>query len=147
MRRRARTASAGWALSLARQLHLVGTIAHYRYHQVVSSTELPIAQLKSELFKSLGHPVRVQVLEQLVGGERSVGSLAEALGSELSNLSQQLGVLRRSGIVTTRREGNTIYYALRDPGTAELLAAAHRMLISNLEDSHALLRTIEQDAR
>lgn len=113
----------------------------------MSSTELPIAQLKSELFKSLGHPVRVQVLEQLVGGERSVGSLAEALGSEPSNLSQQLGVLRRSGIVTTRREGNTIYYALRDLGTAELLAAAHRMLISNLEDSHALLRTIEQDAR
>ena len=114
---------------------------------MVLSTELPVAQLKAELFKALGHPLRVQVLEQLVGGERSVGSLAEVLGCELSNLSQQLGVLRRAGVVVTRREGNSIYYALRDEGTVELLAAAKRMLLSNLTDSHALLRTMEQDSK
>jgi len=113
----------------------------------VLSQGLPAAQLKADLFKSLGHPLRVQVLEQLVAGERSVGSLAEALGSELSNLSQQLAVLRRAGVVVTRREGNSIYYALRDQGTVELLAAAKRMLLSNLTDSHALLRTMEQDPR
>jgi len=111
------------------------------------STELPVARLKAELFKALGHPVRVQVLEQLVGGEQSVGSLAEALGSELSSLSQQLGVLRRAGVVSTRREGNTIYYALRDPGMVEILDIAKRMLVANLQVSHALLRTIEQDAK
>ena len=104
-----------------------------------------MAQLKSDLFKSLGHPLRVQVLEQLVGGERSVGSLAEVLGAELSNLSQQLGVLRRAGVVITRRDGNTIFYALRDPNVAELLAISKRMLVTSLEDSNALLRTIEQD--
>ena len=114
---------------------------------MMQSTELPVAQLKAELFKSLGHPLRVQVLEQLVGGERSVGSLAEALGSELSSLSQQLGVLRRAGVVTTRREGNTIFYALRDPEMARLLEVARRMLVANLQDSHALLRTIEQGTR
>ncbi len=106
-----------------------------------------MAQLKSDLFKALGHPLRVQVLEQLAGGERSVGSLAEVLGAELSNLSQQLGVLRRAGVVATRREGNTIFYGLRDPGVAELLAISKRMLVSSLEDSHALLRTIEQDSQ
>ena len=114
---------------------------------MVQSTELPVAQLKAALFKSLGHPLRVQVLEQLVGGERSVGSLAEALGAELSSLSQQLGVLRRAGVVTTRREGNTIFYALRDPEMARLLEVARRMLVANLQDSHALLRTIEQATR
>ena len=106
-----------------------------------------MAQLKSDLFKALGHPLRVQVLEQLAGGERSVGSLAEVLGADLSNLSQQLGVLRRAGVVATRREGNTIFYGLRDPGVAELLAISKRMLVSSLEDSHALLRTIEQDSQ
>jgi DNA-binding transcriptional ArsR family regulator len=108
------------------------------------SNELPVAQLKAELFKALGHPLRVQVLELLVDGERSVGSLAESLGSELSALSQQLGVLRRAGVVVTRREGNTILYALRDPDMAQLLAVAKRMLVSNLQDSHALLRHLER---
>lgn len=111
----------------------------------MSLPELPVAQLKAELFKALGHPLRVQVLEQLVAGERSVGSLAEALGCELSNLSQQLGVLRRAGVVLTRREGNTIYYAPRDGAVADLLAAAKGMLLATLEDSHKLLRTIERD--
>jgi ArsR family transcriptional regulator len=76
-----------------------------------------------------------------------VGSLADALGAELSSLSQQLGVLRRAGVVTTRREGNTIFYALRDRGMIDLLEVAKRMLVANLQDSHALLRTMEQDAR
>ena len=109
------------------------------------SSGLSVAQLKSDLFKSLGHPLRVQVLEQLVSGERSVGSLAEALGCELSNLSQQLGVLRRAGVVVTRREGNSIFYALRDASSIELLAAAKRMVLANLTDSHALLRHLETE--
>ncbi len=106
---------------------------------------LPTAQLKSDLFKALGHPLRVQVLEQLVVGERSVGLLADALGCELSNLSQQLGVLRRAGVVVTRREGNSIFYSLREQSTVELLAAAKRMVLTNLTDSHALLRHLEQE--
>src|SRR5665647_31659 len=108
---------------------------------MVLASESPVARLKAELFKSLGHPVRVQVLEQLVAGERSVGSLAEGLGLELSSLSQQLGVLRRAGVVITRRDGNTIYYSVRDPGMADLLEVAKRMLVANLQDSHAVLRT------
>lgn len=107
----------------------------------------PVAQLKSDLFKSLGHPLRVQVLEKLVDGERSVGRLAEELRCELSSLSQQLGVLRRAGVVVTRREGNTIFYTLRDGNVADLLNAAKRMLVANLTDSHAVLRTLEQEPK
>lgn len=106
-----------------------------------------LAHLKAELFKSLGHPVRVQVLEQLRGGECSVGKLAEVIGSELSSLSQQLGVLRRAGVVVTRREGNTIYYSLGDPGVTELLDAAQRMLVANLQDSRSLLLTIQEESQ
>ncbi|HSP52273.1 MAG TPA: transcriptional regulator, partial [Cryobacterium sp.] len=61
--------------------------------------------------------------------------------------SQQLGVLRRAGVVVTRRDGNTIFYALRDPAVAELLAVSKRMLMTSLADSNALLRTIEQDSQ
>ena len=107
--------------------------------------ELPVAQLKAELFKAIGHPVRVRILEQLVGGERSVGALAESLQAEIAGVSQQLAVLRRSGVVVTRREGTTVFYSLRDPGMVELLAVARRMLVANLQDSQTLLSQLEAD--
>jgi ArsR family transcriptional regulator len=111
----------------------------------VISQELPIAQLKAELFKAIGHPVRVRILEQLVLGERSVGALAETLQAEIAGISQQLAVLRRAGVVVTRRDGTTVYYSLRDPGMVELLAVARRMLVANLQDSRAMLSQLETD--
>lgn len=101
-----------------------------------------VAQLKAELFKSLGHPVRIQVLEQLVTGERSVGSIAVALASDVSNLSQQLAVLRRAGVVSTRREGNTIFYALADPALADILQTARKMIVADLRARADLLADV-----
>ena len=107
--------------------------------------DLPVAALKAELFKSLAHPVRVRALEQLVHGERSVGDLADSIDAELTQLSQQLAVLRRAGVVVTRRDGNTIYYSVRDPRMAELLAVARRLLLANLQDTTELLATLERE--
>ncbi|WP_193510232.1 helix-turn-helix transcriptional regulator [Cryobacterium sp. BB736] len=107
--------------------------------------DLPVAALKAELFKALAHPVRVRALEQLVQGERSVGDLADSIDAELTQLSQQLAVLRRAGVVVTRRDGNTIYYSVRDPRMAELLAVARQLLLSNLQDTTELLATLERE--
>ena len=114
------------------------------------SRELPVAQLKAELFKALGHPLRVRILEQLAaqpgGAELSVGALADALDAEVPAVSQQLAVLRRAGVVISRRDGTTVNYALRDPGMIDLLAVARRMLVAGLRDSHALLAELESPA-
>ncbi len=107
--------------------------------------DLPVAALKAELFKALAHPVRVRALEQLVQGERSVGDLADSIDAELTQLSQQLAVLRRAGVVVTRRDGNTIYYSVRDPRMAGLLAVARQLLLSNLQDTTELLATLERE--
>lgn len=109
------------------------------------ASELPVAQLKAQLFKALAHPVRIRALEQLVQGERSVGDLAERIHTEISHLSQQLAVLRRAGVVDTRREGNTIFYAVRDPRMSQLLATARQLLVSNLQDSQSLLASLEEE--
>jgi len=61
------------------------------------------------------------------------------VGIESSHLSQQLGVLRRAGLVTTRKEGSTVYYAIKDPLVAELLLAAKRLLLSSLAQTRDLL--------
>jgi DNA-binding transcriptional ArsR family regulator len=105
----------------------------------------PVAVAKAEFFKALGHPVRVRVLEVLTEGERPVGELAERLGVELSHLSQQLGVLRHAGIVTSRRVRSTVFYSLRDPRMSQLLTVARQMLATGLRDSHALLTGLEEE--
>jgi DNA-binding transcriptional ArsR family regulator len=99
----------------------------------------PLHQLKAEFFKTLGHPMRIRVLEMLSEQERSVGEMLLELGVEASNLSQQLAVLRRSGLVAARREGSTVLYSLTNPQVAELLAVARRILTTVLSDQLELL--------
>ena len=108
-----------------------------------ATPDRPITEAKAELFKALGHPARVRVLELLAEGEQSMGQLAQQSGLELSHLSQHVTVLRRAGIVDSRRVKNTVICALRDPQTAELLAVARRLLTRNLRQGQALLAALE----
>ncbi|TVR84577.1 MAG: transcriptional regulator [Rhodospirillales bacterium] len=66
----------------------------------------------SALMKTLSSPRRLMILCQLVEGERAVGDLAARLQMQSAAVSQQLALLRREGIVRTRRDGQTIYYSL-----------------------------------
>ena len=105
----------------------------------------PLNEIKAELFKALAHPARVRALEVLADGERTVGELQPLVGIESSHLSQQLAVLRRAGLVTTRREGTSVVYALRDPLVAELLAVAKRLLLSSLTQTRDLLADLRAE--
>jgi ArsR family transcriptional regulator len=104
----------------------------------------PIAEAKADLFKALAHPGRVRILELLAEGERTIGELAGGTGMELSHLSQQVTVLRRAGLVDSRRVKNTVVCSLRDPQAAELLAVARRMLTRTLEHDQELLAALSQ---
>jgi len=107
----------------------------------------PVSEVKAELFKALGHPARIRVLEVLSDGERSVGELQPLVGIESSHLSQQLGILRRAGLVATRKEGASVIYSLSDPTLAELLAVAKRLLISSLAHTEGLLADLRAAQR
>ncbi|MEV0666485.1 ArsR/SmtB family transcription factor [Actinomadura luteofluorescens] len=100
---------------------------------------VPLFQAKAELFKTLGHPVRVRVLELLCERPMPVRDLLAAIEVEPSNLSQQLAVLRRAGIVTARREGATVMYELAGGDVSELMRAARRILTDLLADQGRLL--------
>lgn len=99
----------------------------------------PLSELKAELFKALAHPGRVRILEILRDGERTVADLVPLVGLEASHLSQQLGVLRRARIVTSRRDASSVTYAIADDEIVELLAVARRFLINTLSVSQGLL--------
>lgn len=111
---------------------------------------VPLYQAKAEFFRMLGHPVRIRVLELLQDGPKPVRDLlAEIDFVERSNLSQQLAVLRRSGIVSAAREGDTVVYALAGPDVGDLLKAARRILtevLTGQQDLLAELREAEQAA-
>ncbi len=92
------------------------------------SANRPLYLLKAEFFKTLGHPVRIRVLELLSGREHGVSELLAATGIEPAGLSQQLAVLRRAGLVVTRREGSSVHYSLTDQQIAELLGVARSIL-------------------
>ncbi len=106
----------------------------------------PVFEAKAELFKALAHPVRVRVLEVLASGrEYSVGKLAAGVEVEAPHLSQQLGILRRAGLVVARREATTVFYSVKDPLLVELLAVARKLLISGLEETRDLLQGLEAE--
>ncbi len=69
--------------------------------------------------RALGDPKRLCVLESLASGELSVSELSGRVGCQVPNMSQHLAVLRSAGLVTTRREGSTVYYRLADPSVLE----------------------------
>lgn len=106
---------------------------------------VPLYQAKAELFKTLGHPVRVRVLELLCAGPMSVRDLLAAIEVEASSLSQQLAVLRRAGIVIARREGATVMYELAGADVSELMRAARRILTDLLTDQGELLAELKAE--
>ena len=75
----------------------------------------PLVELIAQRFRVLGEPMRIKLLDRLRDGDASVGELQEALGASQQNVSKHLGVLRRSGIVARRKQGNFAYYRIVDP--------------------------------
>ncbi len=104
----------------------------------------PVYELKAELFRTLGHPVRIRVLEVLRAGEATVGDIADQVGVGGSTLSQHLASLRRADIVTSRREGSQLHYAVVDPRVFQLLEIGRQMLTTSLEGSQEVLADLEQ---
>jgi ArsR family transcriptional regulator len=112
-----------------------------------SSTSGPLQIFKAEFFKTLGHPVRIRILERLTGGECSVQELQDALNLEQPVVSQHLAMLRGKNIVKARKEGTTVRYAFRDAAIADLLAIARRIFDTQLIDSQTMLRELRREDR
>lgn len=87
----------------------------------------PKADKVAELLSALAHSKRLMAMCRMMDEEVSVGALAEAVGLGQSALSQHLSKLRALGLVTTRREGQTIYYRLASPEARELIATLYRL--------------------
>jgi ArsR family transcriptional regulator len=102
---------------------------------------------KAQFFRALAHPTRIRLLEILVRGGRTVQELQQELALDQPIVSQQLAVLRNQGIVSARKQGSSVRYALRDPLVGALLDVARKIFDNRLDDSTGLLRELRRESR
>ena len=102
----------------------------------------------AEVAKALGHGHRLEILDLLAQTERSVETLAERAGLSVANASQHLRLMRRAGLLSSRREGKRIFYSLSDPSVLELRTALQRMAERNSAEVKGVIRDYfgERDA-
>jgi ArsR family transcriptional regulator len=95
-------------------------------------------QLHAHLCKALAHPTRLLIIDELRDGPRSVSDLVDRIGLRQSNLSQHLGILRDQRLVIARRDGQTVYYSLRDARVTQAFDLLRQVLRSVLKEGERL---------
>lgn len=102
-----------------------------------------LREFKASIFQALGHPTRIAIIEVLRDGELPAGVIIERLGIEQANASQHLSVLRLKQILTSRKEGNQVFYSVRDPLIIEVLDIMRRYFQAHIEEAMSMLQQID----
>src|SRR6266480_1180626 len=110
-----------------------------------ASPKLTLFTQFAAVAKSLAHAHRLEILEQLAQGERSVEVVAQRTGLSVANTSQHLQQMRRAGIVAARREGKFIFYALADEAVLDLMSGLRRIAERNIAEVERVIRNYFND--
>ena len=107
-----------------------------------------IFELHADVCRTLSNPKRLRILNALRDGEMPVGQILAKMGRiGKANLSQHLAVMRQKGVVTTRREGNLIYYRISSPKIIQACDLMREVLFEQLAGKGALLLRYTESAR
>lgn len=111
--------------------------------KLMSKTEfdMTIYELQAEISKTLAHPLRLAILHNLKGGEKTVNELIQTLGASQSNISQHLAILRQRQIVKTRKDGSNIYYRVASPKISQACDMVREVLLEQLSQKQEMART------
>jgi ArsR family transcriptional regulator len=104
------------------------------------SPKLALFEQFALVAKTLGHPYRLELLEQLAQGERPVEQLADKIGLSVANASQHLQRMARAGLVATRRDGKFVYYRLSGDAVLDALAALRAIAETNVAEVQRVVR-------
>jgi DNA-binding transcriptional ArsR family regulator len=96
-------------------------------------------RLKAEVFKAMGHPLRLGILELLKGSEVCVCDIVSHVGTEISNVSKHLSILKKAGLVADRRDGLKIMYRLTMPCAIDFARCVEGVVIRRLEEQRSVL--------
>jgi|ERR1017187_6452567 ArsR family transcriptional regulator len=104
-----------------------------------------LREYKASIFHALAHPTRIAILEVLRDGEVSARVIQEQLGIEQANLSQHLAILRSRQIVAHRKEGNQVFYSLRNKVLLKVLDMMRQYFQANLTEAVQMLGEIKAE--
>jgi DNA-binding transcriptional ArsR family regulator len=96
-------------------------------------------RLKAEVFKAMGHPLRLGIIEFLKHGEMCVCDIVDQVGTEISNVSKHLSVLKKAGILADRRDGLKIMYRLTMPCALDFASCVESVVIKRLDNQRAVM--------
>jgi ArsR family transcriptional regulator len=97
-------------------------------------------EARAAIFKALGHPTRLYMLERLREAPHCVCELTELVGADTSTVSKHLTVLRNAGLVRSEKKGTTVYYRLSCGCLKQFLQGAETLLKMKAEEDSAVLR-------
>lgn len=107
---------------------------------MIDETDLQIFELHARVCKTMGHPLRLALLNALRDGELSVGELAEAVASSQPLVSQHLAVMRAEGVLHNRRDGNEVLYSIAYPKMVQAYDLLREVLFERLQSQESLAR-------
>ncbi|MBP1753455.1 MAG: transcriptional regulator, ArsR family [Geobacteraceae bacterium] len=101
-----------------------------------------IAGFRADILKSLAQPTRLKIIEFLRDGERCVCEIFPAIGEEQSNTSRHLNLMMAAGVLSRRKDGLKIYYAIKYPEILEIVETVTRIVKQEIAGRHELLKAV-----
>ncbi len=95
---------------------------------------------RAAVFKALGHPTRVFIVQELAKGEECVCRLTEKIGADMSTVSKHLNVLKSAGVVSDDKRGLQVFYRLRMPCVFNVFGCVDKIMEEDLREKKALLK-------
>jgi len=103
------------------------------------ATTRRLYEMKAEIFKAIGHPIRLAILDRLRDGERCVCEITDLVGAERSNVSRHLAVMVKAGVLSSHKEGLMVYYRLRTPCLLNVFGCVEKALREQIEETQQVL--------
>lgn len=102
-------------------------------------------ELQSEVCKTLASPKRLEIINSLKDGEKTVGELVDILGVPKANVSQHLAVMRHKGILKSRRDGVNIYYRIANPKVVQACVLMREVLTEQMKERSKLIDLVANE--
>ena len=99
-----------------------------------------IYEMHAQICKVFTSPKRLEIINLLRDGEKTVNDLAEQAGVQQANISQHLTVLRQNNVVTTRRDGINVYYTIANPKILQAFDLMREVLLEKLAENEKLAK-------